>query len=127
MKLKAAREIIQKAGSEYPELPEPIRRNWSFFFQRADIMANIVAAALELKKIKAQMQISEIMADPTTADIEDLKTITKAVRRFYAVQSESLEKFKALLEQQFGSAPEDQCPNLKKNNTCWKGCYWLAK
>ncbi|MCL0086440.1 hypothetical protein M1N52_04220 [Thermodesulfovibrionales bacterium] len=112
--IAAARQIIQKAGSEYPELPECVRRNWSIIFQRADVRANQMTAALELAKIGAQMPVSEIMADPTTADIEDLKTLTKAVRHFYAVQSESLEKLKVLIEQQFGSVPEDQCPNLKK-------------
>ncbi|MCL0068012.1 hypothetical protein M1N67_03720 [Peptococcaceae bacterium] len=138
--IAAAREIIQKAGSEYPELPACVRRNWYFSLQRADIRANQAAALLEMGKIGAQISISEIMReierirmseiinDPTTADIEDLKTITEdlktvtedlktvieAGRRLYAVQSKSLEELKALFEQQFGSAPEDQCPDLKK-------------
>ena len=136
--IAAAREIIQKAGSEYPELPACVRRNWYFLFQRADIRANQAAAALELARVRAQIPISEIMReieimkeimnDPTTVDIEDLKTIiedlktmaedfktiAKAWRRFYAVQSKSLEELKALFEQQFGSAPGDQCPDLKK-------------
>ncbi|MCL0049592.1 hypothetical protein M1N04_00600 [Peptococcaceae bacterium] len=112
--IAAAREIIQKAGSEYPELPACVRRDWYFFFQRSDVRANQAAAALEMEKIGAQVPVTEIMTDPTTADIEDLKTLTKAARDFYAARSKSLEKLKTLFEQQFGSAPGDQCPDLKK-------------
>ena len=115
--IAAAREIIQKAGSEYPELPESVRRNWSYIFQRADVRANEAAAVLEMVKVGAQIPVREIMTDLTTANTENLKVLTRAVRDYYAVQSENLEKFKALFDQYFGSVSEDQCLSLFPGNS----------